>query len=164
MKTDIVKWALNGFPSAAFNVVKDENDLCCWFNKKVGIVREYRDCGPIELSLSNSRLSFFDECVTQRFFSVDPCKNSTTVHIDPIDNTPIPDAYSKPNSYQSHCMDLSRKLMTFAVGCPRFFENNAFTRKFFTLDQQEFGEEHSSRGHFQRLQVRIWLSVVQVFI
>ena len=27
MKRDIVKWALNGFPSAVFNVVKDENDL-----------------------------------------------------------------------------------------------------------------------------------------
>ena len=124
MKRDIVKWAVNGFSSAAFNVVKDEKDSCCWFNRKVGIVREYQDCGPIELSLCNSRLSFFNECVTQRFFSVDPFKNSTTVHNDPTNNTPILDAYSNLNSYQSHCMDLSKELMTLAVGGPRFFENN----------------------------------------
>ena len=30
MKRDIVKQAVNGFPSATFNVVKDESDLCCW--------------------------------------------------------------------------------------------------------------------------------------
>ena len=124
MKRDIVKRAVNGFPSAAFNVVKDENDSCCWFNRKVGIVRDSQDCGPIELSLPNSRLSFFDKSVTQRFFSVDLCKNSTTVHISPTDGTPVPDAYSNLNSYQSHCIDLSKELMTFAVGGPRFFENN----------------------------------------
>ena len=32
MKRDTVKQAVNGFPSATFNVVKDENDSCCWFN------------------------------------------------------------------------------------------------------------------------------------
>ena len=117
MKRNIVKWAVNGFPSATFNMVKDENDLCCWFNK-VGMVKEYRNCGPLELSLPNSRTSVFDECITQRFFSIDLCQNNTTVHIDPTDNMPIPDAYSNPNSYRSHCIDLSKKLVTFAVGGP----------------------------------------------
>ena len=93
-------------------------------NRKVGIVKEYQDCGPIELSLPNSRISFFNECLTQRFFSIDLCQNSTTVHIDPTNNMPIQDTYSNPNSYQSHCMDLSKELMTFAVGGPRFFQNN----------------------------------------
>ena len=48
--------------------------------------------------------------------------NSTTGHADNVGT--IPDAYMNTNSYQSHCMDLSKELMTFAIGGPRFFENN----------------------------------------
>ena len=66
MKRDIVKRA-EDFVSAS-SIVWNDNNSCCWFNRKLDIVKEYRDCGPIELSLPNSRIGFFDECMTQKFF------------------------------------------------------------------------------------------------
>ena len=119
MKQDMVKRARSSMP---IKLEKTEFDSCCWFNKKVSIVRGYRECGPLEFSLPNSRIGFFDECVTQKFHMRNPCTNSTMEHADYAG--PIPDAYTITNSYQSHCMDLSKELMTFAIGGPRFFENN----------------------------------------
>ena len=66
----------------------------------------------------------FDKCVMQKFHASNLCMNSTMEHADDVGT--IPDTYMNTNSYQSHCMDLSKELMTFAIGGPRFFKITHF--------------------------------------
>ena len=94
----------------------------CWFNKHVNVVEEYKHWGPLECSLPNSRIGFFYSCVTEKLHVNDPCPSSTRTYFDGHDE--IGDVYSNANSYQSHMMDISKELMTFSIGGPRFFENN----------------------------------------
>ena len=51
IKWDMVKRAHSSMP---IKLEKTEFDSCCWFNKKVGIVCKYRECGPLEFLLPNS--------------------------------------------------------------------------------------------------------------
>ena len=66
---------------------------------------------------------FFYACVTQKFYSVDPSPGYLICNRN-AQNQVIDDVYGDPNSYQANCMDISRELMTFCVGGPRYFENN----------------------------------------
>ena len=103
-------------------LAKSSFDSLCWFNKRVNVVEEYKHWGPLEYSLPNSWIVFFNSCVTQKFHVNDPCPSSTRTYFDGPDK--IGDVYSNANSYQSHVIDISKELMTFSVGGPRFFENN----------------------------------------
>ena len=81
MKRDIIKMA----SSNHLPLVKEESDLF-WCNRKVGIVPEYADCGPLKMTLPNSKIAFFDECITQKFHSENPRSNLFIVNEPPIED------------------------------------------------------------------------------
>ena len=43
-------------------------DYSCWYSQKMGQLPTYNCCGLMEYSLPNSRLGFFNTCVTQKFY------------------------------------------------------------------------------------------------
>ena len=96
-----------------------------WSDKHVDILKEYRDPGPTELSLPNSRIGFFNECVIQRFHNENPDTTKARFREPSLD-----DVYDFENSYANRQMELSKELITFSVGGPRFFENNAIVESF----------------------------------
>ena len=71
----------------------------------------------------NTRNGFFDSCVIQRFFPVDPSPQSLTVYAD-NQGVAIGDVYSNANSFESQCESISGELHTFCIGGPRYFQNN----------------------------------------
>ena len=88
-----------------------------WSDKLVGIVKKYRDRGPTELSLPNSKIGLFDECVIQRFHDENPDTTEARFHKPSLD-----DVYDFENSYANRQMELSKELITFSVVGPRFFK------------------------------------------
>ena len=74
-----------------------------WSDKHVNIVKEYRDPGPTELSLPNSRIGYFDECVIQRFHYENSDTTKARFHELSLD-----DAYNFENSYANRQMELSK--------------------------------------------------------
>ena len=83
-------------------------------------VKSFNACGLMEYSLPNSRLGFFDECISQKFYLKDPSDGLLIRYRDDVNNI-IEDAYGNANGYQSHVMDISGELTTFCVEGPRFF-------------------------------------------
>ena len=79
MKRDIIKMA----SSNHLPWVKEESDLF-WYNRKV--VQEYADCGPLEMTLPNSRIAIFDECVTQKFHNENPRSILFVIDEPPIED------------------------------------------------------------------------------
>ena len=67
MKWDMVKRPSSSMP---IKLEKTEFDSCCWFNKKVSIVCKYRECGPLEFSLPNSRIGFLTSVLCRNFMQV----------------------------------------------------------------------------------------------
>ena len=88
-----------------------------WSNEHVDIVHEYKDIGCIDLALPNSKIGFFDECITQTFHEGNP---DSGLFFD----LELQDIYDEPNSYENSMMSASGELMTISVGGPRFFESN----------------------------------------
>ena len=71
----------------------------------------------------NTRNGFFDPCVIQRFFPVDPSPQPLMVYTD-NQGVAIEDVYSNANSFESQYASISGELHTFCVGGPRYFQNN----------------------------------------
>ena len=71
----------------------------------------------------NTHNGFFDSCVIQQFFPVDPSPQSSTVYAD-NQGMAIGDVYSNANSFESQCASISGELHTFCIGGPWYFQNN----------------------------------------
>ena len=136
---DVIKRMRNKYEGRISSSLFTTNSTSHWSNKCCDIVvNEYRDPGPIELSLPNSRIGFFDECVTQRVYSKNPDPATYRYH-----DLNVVKPYDEGNSYVGHMMALSEELVTFSVGGPRFFENNTVVESF-----NEWGQENlANREH-----------------
>ena len=130
---DVIKRMRNQDEGHISSSLLTTNSTSHWSDKRCDIVvNEYRDPGPIELSLPNSRIGFFDKCVTQRVYSKNPDPDTYRYH-----NLNVIEPYDEGNSYVGHMMALSEELVTFSVGGPRFFENNTVAESF-----DEWGQEN----------------------
>ena len=91
------------------------------------------------MSLPNSRIGFFDECVTQKVYSKNPDPDTNRYH-----DLSIVEPYDEENSYIGHMIALSKELVTFSIGGPRFFENDTVVESF-----DEWGQENLANSeHF----------------
>ena len=114
----------------------NSNSLPNWSNEHIDIVCEYKDIDCIELALPNSKIGFFDECVTQKFYEDNP---DSHLFFD----LELQDVYDEPNSYESSMMSASGELMTFSVGGPRSFKNNVMVESFYEWN----GENLANNQH-----------------
>ena len=72
---------------------------------------------------SNTHNGFFDSCIIQQFFPLDPSPQSLMVYAD-NQGVAIEDVYSNANSFESQCASISGELHTLCIGGPRYFQNN----------------------------------------
>ena len=107
-----------------------------WSDKRSDIVvNEYQDHRPIELSLPNSRISFFDKCLSQRVYSKNPDPDTYRYH-----NLNVVEPYDEENSYAGRMIE---EFITFSIGGPRFFENNTVVESFDEWSQENLAtSEH----------------------
>ena len=95
-----------------------------WSNNPNAVNEYCSNAGPVEFALPNSKIGFFDECAVQSLHDENP--DSERFVLDEDLNEP----YNDIASYIGHMMRSSGELMTFSVGGPRFFENNAIIECF----------------------------------
>ena len=114
MNRDISKFMKNSFgDNFSTTTSPPPNEHRFW--KANGFAIDY-----VEPNMCNG---FFDLCVIQRFFPVDPSPQSLTVYTD-NQGVAIEDVYSNANSFESQCASISGELHTFCIGGPRYFQNN----------------------------------------
>ena len=94
-----------------FSTTPPPNEHRCW--KANGFAADYIE--------PNTHNGFFDSCVIQRFFPVDPSPQSLTVYAD-NQGVAIEDVYSNANSFESQCASISGKLHMFCIGGPWYFQ------------------------------------------
>ena len=106
MNRDISKFMKNSFGDN-FSTTPPPNEHRFW--KANGFAADYVE--------PNTRNGFFDSCVIQRFFPVDPSPQSLMVYAD-NQGVAIGDVYSNANSFESQCVSISGELHTFCIGGP----------------------------------------------
>ena len=125
MRHDVVKASVRNHVSSDVNAHKKLNESAYWsVNKHKTTNREFQCSGPMECALPNSKTGFFYECVTQKFYECNPDKN-LFVEDDNVEEDETLEPFDVSGSCMGRMMELSSELMSFSIGGPRLFINNA---------------------------------------
>ena len=100
----------------------------------------------MEYTLPNSKMGFFYECVTQTFYECNLDKN-LFVEDDDVEEDETLEPFDVSGSHMGRMMELSGKLMSFLIGGPRLFENNAIVETFEEWTQSNYASNYSIEVH-----------------